>query len=283
MSCSSGAPLARSSSGASASRSSTSSSLASRASSSPGAFDVNEAARATTPRASRAARRSSSQADADRSSAASDTSLARTMTRGGCRTSGSATASSASTCVSCRDSDENRPLRDLRDTSGCRRLDIQRWVLPKDRPLQLLERRARVDSKLDDESPARILVGVQRLGLPTRPVQRSHQIHPQVLAERVFGYECLDLSDELVLATECEVGVDPELDRRESDLLEPGDAPPARSSRRRSPLAPGPSTGTARRGAAPTRRPPGRERAGSSPRPPGVRSGGGRAHRLGPA
>ena len=39
----------------------------------------------------------------------------------------------------------------------------------------------------------------------------------------MFGYECLDLSDELVLATECEVGVDPELDRRESDLLEPGD------------------------------------------------------------
>ena len=48
---------------AAARRSSTSSSVASRASSFPGAVDVNEAARAATPRASRADRRSSSQAD----------------------------------------------------------------------------------------------------------------------------------------------------------------------------------------------------------------------------
>ena len=76
-----------------------------------------------------------------------------------------------------RDRDENRPLRGLADT-GCRRFDIQRRVLPKDRPLQLLERRARVDPELVDEGPARILVGVQGLCLPARPVQRSHQIPP---------------------------------------------------------------------------------------------------------
>ena len=145
------------------------------------------------------------------------------MTRGGCRTSGSATASSASTRVSSRDGDENRPLRDLPDTSGCRRFDVQRRVLPKDRPLQLLERRARIDPELVDEGPARILVGVQGLRLPTRPVQRRHQIPPQALAERVLGDECLELSDQLVVAPEREVGVDPELDCCQPDLLEPGD------------------------------------------------------------
>ena len=110
-----------------------------------------------------------------------------------------------------RDSDENRPLRDLPDTCGCRRFEIQRRVLPKDRPLQLLERRARVDPELVDERPARILVGVKRLRLPTRPVQRRHQIPPQALAERVLGDQRLELSDQLVVAPEDEVGVDPEL------------------------------------------------------------------------
>ena len=174
MSCSSGAPSARSSSGASASRSSTSSSVASRASSSPGAVDVNEAARATTPRASSADRRSSSQADADRSSAASGTSLARITTRGGFRTSGSATASSASTRVSSVIATRIDRSATSRTAAG-RRFDIQRRVLPKDRPLQLLKRGARFDPELVDEGPARILVGVQGLRLPARPVQRRHQ------------------------------------------------------------------------------------------------------------
>ena len=122
-----------------------------------------------------------------------------------------------------RDGDENRPLRDLPDTCGCRRFDVQRRVLPKDRPLQLLERRARIDPELVDEGPARILVGVQGLRLPTRPVQRRHQIPPQAFAERVLGDECLELPDQLVVAPEREVGVDPELDCCQPDLLEPGD------------------------------------------------------------
>ena len=109
------------------------------------------------------------------------------------------------------------------DTGGRRVRDVERGILPEDRPLQLLERRARVDPELVDESPARLLVGVQRLGLPTRPVERRHQIHPEALAERVLGDERLELPDQLVVAPECEVGVDPQLQRGEPDLLEPGD------------------------------------------------------------
>ncbi len=122
-----------------------------------------------------------------------------------------------------RDGDENRPLRDLADTGGCRRFEIQRRVLPKDRLLQLLERRARIDPELVDEGPARVLVGVQGLRLPARPVQRRHQIPPQPFAERVLGDQRLQLPDQLVMAPECEVGVDPELDCCQPDLLEPGD------------------------------------------------------------
>ena len=144
------------------------------------------------------------------------------MTRGGCRTSGSATASSASTRVSsviATRIDRSATSR----TPRCRRFEIERRVLPEDRPLQLLERRARLDPELVDEGPARILVGVQGLRLPTRPVQRRHQTSPQALAERVLGDQCLELPDQLVVAPECEVGVDPELDCCQPDLLEPGD------------------------------------------------------------
>ena len=44
------------------------------------------------------------------------------------------------------------------------------------------------------------------------------------------------------MPTEREVGVDPELERRQPDLLEPGDRAPGRSSRSRSPRAPGRAT-----------------------------------------
>ena len=39
----------------------------------------------------------------------------------------------------------------------------------------------------------------------------------------MLGDERLELTDELVVAPEQQVGVDPELDRRQPDLLEPGD------------------------------------------------------------
>ena len=67
------------------------------------------------------------------------------------------------------------------------------------------------------------LVGVQCFRLPARPVQRSHQMHPQPLAKRMLGDECFELCDQPVMAPEREVGVDPELDRRQPDLVEPGD------------------------------------------------------------
>ena len=134
------------------------------------------------------------------------------MARGGCRTSELGHREQCVEARLVRHGDENRPLRDLPDTSGCRRFDVQRRVLLKDRPLQLLERRARIDPELVDEGLARVLVGVQRLCLPAGPVQRRHQIPPEPLAERVLGDQCLELSDQLVVAPEREVGVDPELD-----------------------------------------------------------------------
>ena len=130
--------------------------------------------------------------------------------------------------------------------------------MSKNRPLELLERGARIDPELVDERPARVLVGLQGLRLPARPVQRRHQVAAQTLAQRVLGDERLELPDQLVVAPEGEVGVDAELDRRQLHLLQPGDCGLGEALVGEVRQRRGPSTARARRGAAPPRRPRGR-------------------------
>ena len=96
----------------------------------------------------------------------------------------------------------------------------QLWVVTQDRPLQLLQLRARLGPELLDECPASRGVRVQRVGLPTRPVQREHEVPAQPLAERVLGDQRLELCDELAVPPEREIGVDPILDGREPALVE---------------------------------------------------------------
>ncbi len=59
---------------------------------------------------------------------------------------------------------------------------VERRVLPQDRVLKPLQRRARFHAKLLDQRPARLLVGPQRLRLPPAPVQSDHQLPVQALA-----------------------------------------------------------------------------------------------------
>jgi len=45
--------------------------------------------------------------------------------------------------------------------------------------------------------------------LPARAVERRHQARAKALAERVLSDELVELADQLVVAPECKVGVDP--------------------------------------------------------------------------
>ena len=64
-----------------------------------------------------------------------------------------------------------------RSLSRCRRLCLrpQARVLGKNRLLELLQGRARLDPELFDEQPPCLAIDLERLGLATRAVQRSHQ------------------------------------------------------------------------------------------------------------
>ena len=97
---------------------------------------------------------------------------------------------------------------------------VQRLVLAEDPTLELLQRRARLDSKLVDEEAPRLLVHVECLRLPPRPVEGDHELAPQPFPERLCGGERLELTDELGVAPAGEIGLDASLHAREPELLE---------------------------------------------------------------
>ena len=64
--------------------------------------------------------------------------------------------------------------------------------------------------------------GAQRVGLASRAVQREHQLAPEPLAVGVLGHQRVELSRDLVVATQREQCLDPFLDRGDAQLFEPG-------------------------------------------------------------
>ena len=90
-------------------------------------------------------------------------------------------------------------------------------------PSSVLERAAGLDPQLLHEGLAGGAVGGERVRLAARPVQGEHELPASALPERLLGDERLELADELGVAPEGEVGVDPLLEGRPAKLLEPGD------------------------------------------------------------
>ncbi len=64
------------------------------------------------------------------------------------------------------------------------------------------------------------LVHLERLGLPPCSVEGDHQLSPRPLSQRLGGDEAFQLSDQRVLASQCQLGIDPILGRREPRRFE---------------------------------------------------------------
>ena len=90
----------------------------------------------------------------------------------------------------------------------------------EDRLLELPQLRARLEAELVGEQLPAAAVGVERVGLPSRPVEGEHQLRAPPLSERVFSDERLELGHELCVPAELELGVDPLLERRGTLLLQ---------------------------------------------------------------
>ena len=114
-----------------------------------------------------------------------------------------------------RDDHDRSPAR-----RGRRRLRAQGRVLAKDRLLELVQGRARFDAELVDEELSRFAIDLERFDLTTRAVERPHEYGPQPFAQRVLADEHLELSDELGVTAEREVGFESTLERPKAELFE---------------------------------------------------------------
>ena len=99
---------------------------------------------------------------------------------------------------------------------------LERRVVLQDGLLQPPQLRPRLEADLLVEHPPRRGVGLERLGLPPRPVQRDHELRVEALAQRVAPHERPQLRHQRVVAPEREVGVDAQLERLLALLVELG-------------------------------------------------------------
>ena len=99
--------------------------------------------------------------------------------------------------------------------------EIERRILLEDLPLERAQRRRRLDPELLVEQRAEVLERGERVRLPAGAIQRDHQPAPERLAERVARDEGLELGGGLDVAPEGEIGLDPLLERRQPEPLDP--------------------------------------------------------------
>ena len=85
-------------------------------------------------------------------------------------------------------------------------LHLERGVLAQDRVLQAAELRAGLDADLLHQHAARLLIRLERLGLPPAAVQREHALRVQALAQGVLGDDRVDLARDLQVTAGGEVG-----------------------------------------------------------------------------
>ena len=79
----------------------------------------------------------------------------------------------------------------------------------EDASLESLQGFAGFDAEAVDECLACVLVGVEGFRLPVGAVEGEHLLATEALPERVFADEPVELTDQLLVAAECEVAVDP--------------------------------------------------------------------------
>src|SRR4051794_39806067 len=85
--------------------------------------------------------------------------------------------------------------------------------------LELLERLTRLDPELVQRSSS-ITISPQCVCLTARAVEREHQPTAQPLPVRMLDDQHLQLADQLRVAAEREIGLDPLLHRRQPEILQ---------------------------------------------------------------
>jgi hypothetical protein len=93
-------------------------------------------------------------------------------------------------------------------------------VVGEDASLESLEGYAGFDPEVVHKRLACLPVGVERLGLPVGAVEGEHLLCAQSFSKRVLARELVELADQLLVATEREVAVDPVHERAHPQLIQ---------------------------------------------------------------
>ena len=111
--------------------------------------------------------------------------------------------------------------------------------------LELAQPLARLDPELLDQLPARVLVRLQRVGLPVGAVEREHQLRAQALAVRVLVDQPLELRRPPRRGGRAPASPRSAARARRRAGPRAARSPPARTARRRGPRAAGRATARA--------------------------------------
>jgi hypothetical protein len=100
----------------------------------------------------------------------------------------------------------------------------------QNRALKVLELAAWLQPELVDHRLTDASVALEGIGLPTAPIKREHKLTLESFSVGMLPAEHVELTDQLGVAAEREIGVDPALERGEPSLLEPPDLACAKDS-----------------------------------------------------
>ena len=106
---------------------------------------------------------------------------------------------------------------------------VERRILAQDCLLELTQLARGIDPELVHERTPSVLIDLERLRLPTRAVEREHQLCTQPLAQRMLANERLQLANERGLAALGEVGFDSVLETGKAQVLETFDLVPSKA------------------------------------------------------
>ena len=106
-------------------------------------------------------------------------------------------------------------------SAGGRRFPGQRGIFFEDRGLEIANHRRRLQAELFAQSVPVLVRGAQRFGLPARPVQREHQLAAEALAQRMVHKQRFELSHDLIVVADRQLGFDLRLGRDDPQLVEP--------------------------------------------------------------
>jgi hypothetical protein len=95
--------------------------------------------------------------------------------------------------------------------------------MAEDRLLEFLKLETWLDPEFIDEQTSPFPIQVERFRLPTRPVEREHELRARPFAEGMLMDEHFELPDELTMPTQGEVCLDVPLERSQAKLLEAKD------------------------------------------------------------